>query len=385
MIIINILYFISGFMIFWAMIGYPVFLKILGKLSKKENKVDLNYHPTVTLMIVAHNEEKVIENKLMNAISLDYDPEKYKILVTSDNSTDKTNLIVKNFILSHPKSNLQLYEVKNRLGKTNAQNEAQKIIESEIIVMTDANAILEKDSIKKLVSSFSDQNIAYVSGILKYTNEENNTAESESNYWDSDISMRLIESRIQCITAGNGALYACRNSDYVDFPPIECHDSSMPFYYATHGKRAICNKNAIAFEKAGEVDSDEFKRKVRMNRIILKSIFNTFKILNIFKYKWFTIFYFGHRTSRYLLWLNHILFFIMNAFNFKLNMFFYITFIIQVVIYIILLSSVIFNIDNKIFRLIKYYFMTVYAQIVGIYNILFGKIGATWEKAESTR
>ena len=45
-------------------------------------------------MVVAHNEEKVIRQKLENIIELDYPKEKLKILVTSDNSTDKTNIIV---------------------------------------------------------------------------------------------------------------------------------------------------------------------------------------------------------------------------------------------------------------------------------------------------
>ena len=48
-------------------------------------------------MIVAHNEEAVIKNKLDNALKLDYPKEKLQILVASDNSTDSTNEIVEAF------------------------------------------------------------------------------------------------------------------------------------------------------------------------------------------------------------------------------------------------------------------------------------------------
>ena len=63
MLIAKIILIISIFIIFWAMIGYPISLKILNKLLKKRKLIkDYKYEPTVTLMIVAHNEEKVILN-----------------------------------------------------------------------------------------------------------------------------------------------------------------------------------------------------------------------------------------------------------------------------------------------------------------------------------
>ena len=70
--VIKIFFWMSVIGIFWAMIGYPVFIKILGKLSRKKNIKDYGYEPTVTVMVVAHNEEKVIKEKLENIIALDY-------------------------------------------------------------------------------------------------------------------------------------------------------------------------------------------------------------------------------------------------------------------------------------------------------------------------
>jgi len=73
MIVIKIMFFVFCFIIFWAMIGYPVSLKVLKRLLKViPLPKDFSYKPTVTLMIVAHNEEKVIYEKLNNAIELDY-------------------------------------------------------------------------------------------------------------------------------------------------------------------------------------------------------------------------------------------------------------------------------------------------------------------------
>lgn len=383
MTLMTILFWISVFMIIWANIGYPFFILTLGKIIGKKNLKRKNYEPTVTIMIVAHNEEKVIENKLKNVLNLNYPKEKLSILVTSDNSTDRTNEIVQMY--AERFDNISLYKVKNRKGKTNAQNEAAKLVNSEILIMTDANAMLEQNSIKELVSSFIE-NVSYVTGKLVYTNKsETSTSESETSYWNLDTRIREIESNIQTITAGNGALYAIRTSEYVEFNPLMSHDSMMPLYYALNEKRAIANHQAIAYEKAGENDKDEFNRKVRMSRITLKFILPSLSILNIFKYKWFTIFYLGHRTSRYLLWLNHIIAFISSLFLISNGYIYFLSFLVQVIVYLLAFSKFYLNVNNKFTNFASYYCMTILAQLIGVIKTILGKNKPFWEKAESTR
>ncbi|NQD67663.1 glycosyltransferase family 2 protein [Bacillus haikouensis] len=383
----KIIFYISGFIIVWAMVGYPISLKFLGKLLKnRRTNKNYNHQPTVTVMVVAHNEEKVILEKLNNIIELDYPQEKIEFLIASDNSTDKTNEIIKRFIKERQNLKIRLYEVKDRKGKTNAQNEAQKTVTTDYLIMTDANSIMDKDSVKELMAAFTSEDIAYVSGRLSILNQSSSdVSHAEASYWDSDLAIREIEGRIQTITAGNGALYACRTKDYYDFDPIQCHDSAMPPLYALQGKRAIANHDAIAYEKAGEVIEDEFGRKVRMNRIILKHILPDLRILNIFKYKWFSYFYFGHRTCRYLLWISHLLIFITNVLLLQESWFYNITFAGQVLFYLLAVVKVITKSNNKYLTLVYYYCVTILAQWAGVYNIFSGKAKPFWEKAESTR
>lgn len=372
-----------AFFIFWAMIGYGLSLWIIDKIRKKDKIEKVDFGFTVSVMIVAHNEEKVIYNKLKNIIECDYPKGKIKYIVTSDNSDDKTNQIVEDFIKEHPDFDITLYVTKEHKGKTNAQNEAQKLVDTDILVMTDANAMFKENAITELVSSFSDESISYVCGGLQYINTENTTANAEASYWNGDLKQRYIESTIKTITAGNGAIYACRNRDYIQVPLIESHDSSMPYYYATHGKRAIFNPDAVAYEKAGESSEDEFKRKVRMNRGILTGVKNGFKVLNVFKYGWFSYFYFGHRLCRYLLWLNHLLILVLNAVLLKSGLFWQVIFGLQIIFG--LLGMLGKNSSSKILYIIYYYCMTVTAQWVGVINIITGKAKPTWDSAQSTR
>ena len=387
MIWLAISFFMSLFIIVWAMVGYPLSLKVLARVYKGKIVIK-NYHfqPTVTVMIVAHNEEKVIHEKLCNVVQLNYPKDKIKFLVASDNSTDQTNIITEQFINDNPEYDISLYKVQQRKGKTNAQNEAQKQVSTEFLVMSDANSMLHKDAVIELMAAFTSPDIAYVSGRLSLVNAlVSDVSNAETSYWDSELVTREIEGRILTITAGNGALYACRNVDYIDFDPIESHDSAMPLAYALMKKRAIANHDAIAYEKAGEVIQDEFNRKVRMNRVLLKHILPDLRILNVFKYGWFSYFYFGHRTCRYLLWISHLVLFVSSIMLSSLSLLYMLAAIGQILFYSMAIIKHVTHSKHSILTFIYYYSMTIIAQWVGVYRTLSGQSKPFWEKAETTR
>ena len=383
----NIIFFISMFLIFYAFIGYPISLIILNKLGKgKMLNIDKKYEPFISIIIPAHNEENVIENKLKNLIELEYPRNKVEIIIASDNSRDNTDLIVKNFINNNKEENIMLYEVDDRKGKTNAQNEAVRISNGEIIIFSDANSILKKDSLRELVKFMSDETVAYVSGQLVYTNGDiSNTSNAESTYWNYDLFMREVESKFGSITAGNGAIYAIRKSNYVEFNPIKRNDSAMPIESVLMGKRAVYNKKAIAYEKAGETSEDEFKRKVRMSRYILNVHFERLDKYNFTKYRWFSYFYFCHRHLRNSLFILHILLFISNLCLINNSRLYMMMAIFQIGFYLISITYKLFNLKNKLLYIPYYYSLTIFAQFVGAIRQMSGKSKPFWEKAESTR
>src|SRR5690606_8529201 len=115
MLIISIIFWISIALIFHTMIGYPMSLYFINKYVKKKNgKVDLSLRPKVSIIIPAHNEEAVIRKKLENLINLNYPKHLLEIIISSDNSTDKTNEIVEDFIDEYKDFNIKLYIVEKR-------------------------------------------------------------------------------------------------------------------------------------------------------------------------------------------------------------------------------------------------------------------------------
>ncbi len=386
MVLLSGLFWLSAFVIAWAMGGYDLALKILSRIFKgRKLQKDYDHLPTVTVMIVAHNEEKVMEQKLENVIDNDYPADRIDYIVTSDFSTDATEEIVERFIAAHPGLRMRLHRAGEHKGKTNAQNEAQKLTRGEILVMTDANAMFERNAVTELAACFTAPDIAYVTGRLAYRNTDNGTAAAEAVYWESDLAKREIESNIKTITAGNGAIYACRNALYVDFDPIKCHDAHMPRYYGLKGLRAVYNPDAVAYEKAGELLEDEFKRKVRMNRGILPGLAESLPCLNIFRHGWFSFFYFGHRTCRRLLWISHAVVYLCSLALAAKSLFFKAVCAGQTLFYLLALLALKTKSRNKLLKMMGYYTMTIGAQWVGVYNCLTGKSRPTWDKAESTR
>ncbi|MGL4992021.1 MAG: glycosyltransferase [Sarcina sp.] len=381
----KILFWISLIAILHTFILYPITLFVMEKFfSKKSLDNDININKKVSLIVVAHNEEKVIEKKLENLMDLDYKIENLEIIVSSDNSDDATNKIVENFITTNKnKFNIILYKVKERKGKTNAQDEAVRIANGEIIVMTDANAMLDSQCVKELVQTLNNENVGYVCGELKYVNAlENITSLSENNYWSYDLWMREKESNMKSITAGNGALYAVKKVDYKNIDPIYSHDSMFPIMMNLSGKESKYNKKAIAFEKAGEYIGDEFKRKVRMARKNIKITFSNLGKYNPFKVGLFSYFYFSHRMLRNILWILHLVLFFSN-FALISDKYYFLIFLGQIIF--CFLAFIGKFVKNKIISMFRYYTITLIAQYKGFINEVTGKSKATWEKAESTR
>lgn len=380
----KIIFFIAGFAIFYAMIGYPLTLLILKKILKRKNNKDLSKKPFVSVIISAYNEEKVIEKKLENIIQTKYP--NYEVIVANDASNDMTVPIVKEFIKNHPDKNIRLNTVKNHLGKTNAQDEAVEVANGEIIVFSDANSMFKTDAIDELVSFFTDDDIEYVCGSLIYAKDDDiASVVAENSYWDVELLMRKIESEISTIAAGNGAIYAVRKKDYRNYDLVSSHDYEMPLAAGLNHKRALYNPAAIAVEKAGATTKDEFKRKLRMQRRILTNLFTNLRRLNIFEYGWFSFFHFNHKTLRFLQAFNHILLFISNLALLNHGIFYRIFFLGQVAFFTFAAIGKLTDSKAKIFYFPRYYSMMMLAQLKGAYNEATGKSKPTWEKAESTR
>jgi len=243
----------------WTHVGYPVAAAALARLRPRPIRKD-DATPDVSVIVAAHDEEDVIARRVDNLLELDYPAEHLEIVVASDGSTDRTDEIVEELAARTP--NVKLLRVE-RAGKATAQNRAVERSHAAVVAFSDANSRWELDALRKLVRSFADPEVGYVCGRLRL--EAKDGATQEGLYWRYELWQRESESAIGSITAGNGAIYGVRRSDYLGFDdPYIGHDFGLPFRLVQRGRRAVYEPEAVAWEKTASDVEEEYGRKVRM-------------------------------------------------------------------------------------------------------------------------
>ncbi len=242
----------------WTHAGYPLAAAALAR--RRERPVHRRgWTPSVSVIVAAHDEEDVIEQRLENLLALDYPADRLDIVVASDASSDRTDEHVEAVAAREPRVWLRRCE---RGGKVAAQNATVPETGGEILAFSDANASWAPDALRQLVRSFADDDVAYACGRLELRDADGSNREGA--YWQLELGLREQESALGSVTGGNGAIYAVRRSDYVDVDPRFGHDLSLPYLMVQRGRRAVYESEALAFEKPPRDLEDEYRRKVRM-------------------------------------------------------------------------------------------------------------------------
>jgi hypothetical protein len=237
----------------WTQVGYPAAAIALAK-RRRQDAWAPGEPPKVTVIIPAYNEETVIERRIANLRALDYPQDRLEVVVTSDASSDATEALAEA---------AGARVIRNaRGGKVAAQDHAVRETDSEIVAFSDANAIWAPDALRRLVAPFADPDVAFVCGQLRLEAAEDGNREGV--YWRYEMALREAESTLGSVTGGNGAIYAVRRSEYVEVDPRYGHDLSLPYLMVQHGKRAVFEPAAHAFEKSTPSNETEYRRKVRM-------------------------------------------------------------------------------------------------------------------------
>lgn len=283
----------------YAHIGYPFGMWLLALIMPRRVELpDPDPWPPVSLIIAAHNEEKTIAAKLDNALTLDYPPERIEIIVASDGSTDRTDGIVE----SYRSKGVRLFRIEGHLGKTAVQNASAAVAGGEILVFSDANAIYEKDAVRRLVRHFTRSDVGCVEGRRSdFAESASATARHELTYRDWESRIKVWESRVLSCTGATGPMYAVRRSLYVPLDSALVSDLMEPIMIMfRHRKRQIFEPRALCREPVlGEMKL-EFRRKVRIMTRCLNSLRMQPEVMNPAQGGWFAVQVVSHRLLRWL-------------------------------------------------------------------------------------
>ncbi len=282
----------------YVYIGYPVLLIVLDKVIKGKTIYTADITPTVSLIVSCYNEVDVIEKKIRNCLAIDYPQHQLEILFVSDGSDDGTDELIKKYC----NQRIKLIRQEGRLGKTMGLNLALAEARGEIVVFSDANAMYKENALKMLVRNFHDTAVGYVVGAAIYKDDEKSTAGSSENaYWQYEIFIKKIESKLHSVVGGDGAIYAVRKSLYEPLDQEDINDFVNPLQIIAKGYRGIFDTEAICYEQtAGDFDK-EGKRKQRIVNRSFSGLMKNKTVLNPFKFGFYSLELLSHKLLRWLI------------------------------------------------------------------------------------
>ncbi|PYV78114.1 MAG: family 2 glycosyl transferase [Acidobacteria bacterium] len=248
-------------LIAYTYLGYPLWLWIRSRWCRKRVRCG-PYIPFLSIIMVVHNEEKVLLRKLRNLLELNYPAELLEIVVVSDGSTDTTNQILSEHMAD---PHMRVIFNPQQQGKAAGLNAAMSSVRGEIVVFTDARQQIEPDAIRVLVENFADPEIGCASGELMLGDPETGEAEQGMGvYWRIEKAVRELESAAGSVVGATGAIYAIRRKLLVRVPAETILDDVyIPMHVVRRGARVIFDPRARAWDSPDQGTAREFSRKVR--------------------------------------------------------------------------------------------------------------------------
>jgi cellulose synthase/poly-beta-1,6-N-acetylglucosamine synthase-like glycosyltransferase len=283
------------FLVIYPYVVYPVLLKVLS-LFRHLNVQSKNSMPRVTVIISAFNEEDVIAKKIENTLALDYPKENVEVIVVSDNSTDRTDEIVKRYegrgvvLLSQPV----------RKGKTAGLNNAVRKARGKILVFSDADSMYEPNALKIIAGSLAgDRRIGLVTGSTNYVSEgQGKMVVTTSIYARLERFIKKHESLIGSCVGADGAIFGMRKSLYKPLQDDDINDLVLPLKVVKQGRRVVLLERLTCMEAPAVDESGEFRRQVRITNRTLRALFRHAEFMNVIKYPLFSFEVVSHKLLK---------------------------------------------------------------------------------------
>ena len=370
----KLLFWTSFSLIFYAYFGYPLLLILLSlrKAHREADRLAAPFQPHVSVIVPVHNEERVIEEKIQNALSLDYPKDNLEILIVSDASTDRTGEIARQF----EKEGVKFFEQPERKGKAGALNRELKEAKNEIIVFSDASIILEDDALRRLVARFADPEIGCVSG-----EDYIPGGGGEGAYGKYELFLRNLESRVGSIVGASGCFYPQRRSLCEPFPEGMAPDFFSVLETVEKGFRAVTEPRAKGVMRSVPSHHGEFQRKVRTFLRGMTALLHFKRLLNPFRYGVFSLQLISHKLIRWSVGFFMVLLLVSNLFLLSLPMYSFFV-VLQVAFYTLAVIGWMGVSSHFLFRIPFFFCMVNLSALVAWGKYFMGVRQEIWEPSK---
>ena len=300
---LQIIFWILLLIVFYTYIGYGILLflivrirRLTGRRTKKS--FETHYEPEVTLFITAYNEKDYVEAKVRNTFELEYPAGKLHIIWITDGSDDGTPEMLSKY------NGITVLHLPGRNGKIGAMNRGMKFVTTPLVIFSDANTMLGRESVRRIVTLFRDPLVGCVSGEKRIMARDRDSAagSGEGLYWKYESALKKLDAELYSVVGAAGELFAIRTNLYreVEHDTI-LDDFIISLRVASEGYTIQYDPGAYAIEHASADVTEELKRKIRISAGGIQAVIRLRKLFNIFRYRWLTFQYVSHRVLRWTL------------------------------------------------------------------------------------
>lgn len=128
----------------------------LFNLKERFHSVNKNNLIKVSVLIAARNEEKNIEKLLESLKKQSFPKELFEVIIVNDHSTDNTDEIINDFINKNKELDVKLLKAE-KTGKKHAISQALHTAINELVIVTDADCVLNDLWIESIVGFYQEE------------------------------------------------------------------------------------------------------------------------------------------------------------------------------------------------------------------------------------
>jgi cellulose synthase/poly-beta-1,6-N-acetylglucosamine synthase-like glycosyltransferase len=388
--ILKILFWVFLSAILYAYIGYTFLLLVFSGIRKLFNSKRTSpsnvYEPSVTLLIPAFNEADYVIAKARNSIDLNYPREKLRILWVTDGTNDSTADLLPRY------PEFTVIHQKERKGKIHAMNRGMKIVDTPLVVFTDANTMLNPEAILEITKLFGDERTGCVTGEKRIsgTGLQSAVGAGEGLYWQYESWIKKLESETCSVMGAVGEIFAVRTALYDEVKEDTLLDDfTVSMQIMQKGYRIKYAPKAWGTETASLNITEELKRKTRIAAGGIQALTRMPELLNPFRYGLKSWMYFSHKVLRWtLVPIGFPIAFLLNLLIvcLPLNTWIYsLLFALQCIFYLFVLAGrLLHNVSLRLTLIFApyYLFMMNYSIIRGFILYITGQYSVKWQKVK---
>jgi cellulose synthase/poly-beta-1,6-N-acetylglucosamine synthase-like glycosyltransferase len=285
----------------YSYVFYPYLLKFLLQKNQTATLYPITgVVPSLSIIIAAHNEEKVLREKLESILNCDYPAEQIELLIGIDSSSDFSALIAE--VYQTKFKACQVFNFEERQGKINIVNALVPKAKHDIIILTDANVLFTAQTLQQLQAPFSDPQIGLVDSTMKhYGIKDTGISKPESAYIAGEVLIKEAEGKLWGAMMGPfGGCFAFRKKCFEQIPAhFLVDDFFINMTCIEKGYKCVNQKEAVVLEDVSNDLLIEFQRKIRISSGNFQNLKRFWRLL--LKFNWVSFAFLSHKVLRWVL------------------------------------------------------------------------------------